>query len=471
MKATLLAVLALLAPWSARATECWDAARGAAEAGEWAAVEAALRPRTDRDRLCDLLLAEALVHQGKHTWAIPILQPLLAAEPRDSAARAILGAALMGMGDDDGLLSLGADLPPVPLDDPWWGVLEHQAGVAELRAGRDREARRRLGRLLASRPGHPFRDAAEAYLDLAWETGYRERAALRLDTSAGLQYDSNAAFEPLDGRLSPIQGSPAAWRGWLSAALRVPVYRGPRTTLGVNGAAYRSFHSTPAANDFNYTDFSGGAVLSRRMRWGDADASLEVAWQSRAGFLDGGPLLPEPGFFAFLENHSLAAGFRVEPSGELALALTGVGGYQRYAELARNNLAGGGLLSLLWTPSPVDLSFTASGIRREASGRGYDRYELSSRLTLGVALPWEVRISVSGGAGYDDYTGSAGWFEAGPRRRDTRWEVRGALARPIVRGLGVELQSGWTRRDSNVGTFAWERWTAGLMLTWGYPWD
>lgn len=466
----LIVLVFLLMPRGLAADECWDAARPMAERGHWAAVEKTLREFPDRSRPCELLLAEALVHQGKHTWALGILRPLIGADPSDAAARAILGAALLGMGDHESLLAVADELPDTTTGDPWTGVLEHQRAAAEFRAGDAREARIRLSRLLGSPAGHVYRDEADRFLDLTWLYSYGAKASPRIDLATGIQYDSNAAFDPSDPDLSVIEDEPTAWRGWLSAAARVPIVWGYRTVVQANAGAYRSFHSTPLANDFNYTDFSGGLTLSRRMLWGTRDAVLEVAWQSRIGFLDGGPLLPEPGFFAFIESHSGAAGFRVEAADGLHLGLTAVGGYQRYAELARNNFGGGGLLSLLWSAGPVSLAFTGSGMYREADSEGYDRVEAATRLSLDFQLPWEVRIGASGGFGYNDYLNSADWFEAGPDRRDTRWDTKLSLGRPIAWGLGVELQGGYASRQSNVGTFAYDQWTAGLNITWEYVW-
>lgn len=466
----LLLIPFLLAPRSASAEDCWDTARPIAMAGDWARVERTLRDRDDRDRACDLLLGEALVHQGKHTWAIQLLRPIIAADPANGAARAILGAAILGLGDHEGLLAAVDDLPPTAPEDPWTGVLEHQRAVAEFRAGKDRAARLRLARLLRERPGHHYRDEADRYLDLTWLYRYGDRNRAQLGVSTGIQYDSNAIFDPEDPRGSVIEGDPAALRGWLSASGRLPLLWGTRTLIAANAAAYRSFHSTAVANDFNYTDFSGGATVTHRMLWGQSDAAIELAWQSRIGLLDGGPLLPEPRTFAFLENHSLAAGFRLEPAEGLLLGLTGVGGYQRFAELPRNNWAGGGLLSILWTVGPADLLLSGSGLYREATGEGYDGVELAARLSLGFRLPWEVRIQGSGSAGYDDYLDSADWFEQGPRRVDTRWDVRLGLGRPIAAGFGLELQAGYAQRLSTVRAFAYDHWTAGVELTWGYPW-
>ena len=465
-----LAVL-LLAPRSAAAEDCWDTARPFAAAGDWARVEHTLRDRDDRDRACDLLLAEALVHQGKHTWAIQLLRPIIAADPASGAARTILGAAILGLGDHEGLLAAANELPPTAPEDPWTGVLEHQRAAAEFRVGEDRAARLRLARLLRERPLHPYRDEADRYLDLTWLYRYGDRPRAQFNASAGIQYDSNAAFEPDQARASVIEGDPAAWRGWLSASGRVPLLRGARTVVAANATAYRSFHSTAISNDFNYTDFSGGATLTHRMLWGQTDAALDLAWQSRIGLLDGGPLLPEPRVFAFLENHSLAAGFHLEPAEGLLVGLTGVGGYQQFAELPRNNWAGGGLLSILWTVGPADLVLSGSGLYREATGDGYDRYELTARLNLEFRLPWEVRVGGSGGFGYDDYLDSADWFEQGPRRVDTRWDVRLTLGRPIAAGFGLGLQGGYAQRLSTVGTFGYDHWTAGVELTWGYPWQ
>ena len=468
---TLLLIVLVLAPPGASAEECWDAARPLAERSDWAGVETVLRGFPVRNRPCQLLLAEALVHQEKYTWALDVLRPLVEADPRDAAARGILGAALLGMGDHEGVLALAEESPPTTPGDPWTGVLEHHRAAAEFRVGDARSARRRLARLLQERPNHPFRADAARTADLSWRYDYGDRGAPRLDVAAGLQYDSNAAFEPVDPRLSVIEGDPGALRGWMSASGRIPLVWEPRTLITANGSAYRSFHSTAIANDFNYTDFTGGATLVHRMLWGDADASIEVAWQSRIGLLDGGPLLPEPGVFAFLENHSVAAGFRVEPSAGFLLGLTALGGYQRFAELPRNNWGGGGLLSLLWTAGILDLSLGTSGIYREAEGEGYDRYELAARLTVGLQLPWELRLGGSAGFGHDDYLGSADWFEVGPRRRDTRWDARASIGRPIAWGLGVELSGGYGERRSTVGTFAYDHWTAGLTLSWGVPWD
>jgi Flp pilus assembly protein TadD len=460
----------LLIPRSGVADACWDAARPLAAQGQWAAVEKTLRGFPARTRPCQLLLAEALIHQEKHTFALEILRALIEADPGDAAARAILGAALMGMGDHESLLAVAQELPATPSGDPWTGVLEHQRAAAEFRAGDARQARVRLHRLLGSPAGHIYRDEADRFLDLTWLYSYGARTNPRIDLATGIQYDSNAAFDPSDPDLSVIEDAPAAWRGWLSAAARVPILWGYRTVLQANAGAYRSFHSTALANDFNYTDFSGGLALSHRMVWGDRDAVLEVAWQSRIGFLDGGPLLPEPGFFAFIESHSGAAGFRVEAADGLLLGLTAVGGYQRYAELARNNYGAGGLLSLLWTASPVTLAFTGSGMYREADSEGYDRVEAATRLSLDVQLPWEVRIGASGGFGLNDYLNSADWFEEGPARRDTRWDTKLTLARPIAWGLGVELHGGYASRQSNVGTFAYDQWTAGINFTWEQVW-
>ncbi len=375
------------------------------------------------------------------------------------------------MGDHESLVALAKESPPTAPGDPWTGVLEHQRAAAELRTGDSREARLRLARVLRERPRHPFREEAIRFMDMTWWHGYRARAWPTLDLTTGIQYDSNAAFDPTDPRLSVIEDDPAAWRGWLSASGRMPLIWEARTVLMGNVSAYRSFHSTALTNDFNYTDFSGGATLIHRMLWGTADASIEVGWQSRIGFLDGGPLLPEPEIFAFLENHSFAAGFRVEAAKGFLLGFSGVGGYQRFAELARNNWGGGGLLTIFWTSRIVDLAFTGSGIYREAESGGYDRYELATRLTLSFRLPWEIRLGGSAGFGYDDYLDSADWFESGPRRRDTRWDARATLGRPIAAGFGVELHGGYGERRSTVGTFAFDRWTAGLTLSWSHSWE
>jgi tetratricopeptide (TPR) repeat protein len=96
-------------------------------------------------------------------------------------------------------------------------------------------------------------------------------------------------------------------------------------------------------------------------------------------------------------------------------------------------------------------------------GKNWDN--TGNRFSLGLLLPsliWKTNLILSGDVFLQDYKNTHTVFEK--QRRDNTYTVSANLVREIVRGLYMNLQYSYTRADSNITVYDYDRniYTAGI---------
>src|SRR5262249_37939127 len=116
--------------------------------------------------------------------------------------------------------------------------------------------------------------------------------------------------------------------------------------------------------------------------------------------------------------------------------------------------------------------------RYQAEGRDWSRHGSHTWIGVTQALPWHFVLDVLGSYSWHPYDHRSSYDENlprylagdGPKRQDQIWDAQAELRYPITDWLQISARGQYTRAESNVAVFDYDRWVAGgyLTLTWGH---
>ncbi len=416
---------------------------------------------------CRAALAEVYIRNGNHFWALTSL----------TEAKADAGSEI-GQGDQDALALLTCvalagsgqweDAGSWCLDTDGAGGRSAQAryygGISAFRSGDDRRAISALdSEALAGLPP-VMRESAAAFRTLAFGRLMGARPGLLVAAGAGAGYDSNALMAPEDRALVGLTGEPAAFKTSVWGTMGFQPRNLGRYVLDFDGSVFRSFHHASPADSINATDLSASAAVRRFGLWTRGRVALELKYNYRLTFLDGGPATLQDELFGFLEAHTVSLGPSIWKDGGGAFSLRYTGSYQRFAELARNGIGNAVALGEEFALAE-GLSLTLAQSATLFAGTGpYSRYGGS----VGTFLAWQPLprwvFAARGTVQYDDYHGSQGYFDSATRRIDWPWAARGEVYFDIGAGVMAGVFGGGSGRSSNIASLDYAKWEAGLTL-------
>ena len=413
-------------------------------------------------------LAVLYLAAGNKPWALRTLQP---APPPDSPAeltarrRALLALALADSGRGEEALDLLG-----PTRDAARGERDGEApalariarGKAELAAGEVRRARLSFARVRGS-PFPWLDDIAEELVGITLEADRPARPFYAASAAVGVEYDSNALYEPRTGEPTG-HGSAAAGRAFVRAALTLRAIDTARHLLAGDASFSRSFHfANENARQLDLTDFSGALRYAFRFVGGDADHTISLRYLFALSWLEGGSLLPDTERFIFLENHSGELGWTVSPADELRTQLTYLFQRRTFAEMARDAWVHQLTFSqtVLLADGAVRLSADL-GLRFDDADA--DRYDLWG-VSVGARVAAQLGAGIEGFGGvsyaFRDHYDSVCDFGAPPPEAERQDRVISAdlgLGRLFFDGhLSLSLQYRYDRHASTAPTFDYAR--------------
>lgn len=445
-----------------------EAADRPAEATDWMQRHLARWP--DRPDAAWRALGRCAYRAGRSDAAIAALTRALERDARDAEAQLYLGLALQQRGEKQ------------RAEAHFEAAAEHDAGLApqalllsglsRITRGDARGGQQRLERVLAIAPDSASARDARALLDAT--PAPASRSPFRIESSAGISYDSNVTLEgegDFPGAGSPQDdvlfdfGTVFAWRPALGG-------EGRFVELGVR---------------YDRSDYVELSEFSEQAFQGSLSGQLPL--HPRLALR-----LDAAGGYGLLENDPYFASGALRPS--LLAALGRRGGLLRiyaagerldyedeplFDSLERSGWAYGGGAEHLFpfaTERQAWLAWGGSYQRRDTDAQrdalGFagaydcDRWRASLRSVL--SLPFEIRVSA--GVYFDaelyanrNVIDSLTEDPDSPeRRRDFVWSSRLSLRRPLYRGVELELHAQFTDRDSNVDLYGYQRALTGLRL-------
>ncbi len=459
----------------------WALARAYAQAErfeEAAAAYADFRARWP-ERRPDALRAhgDALRGAGRPEQALPLLAEAVAKRPDDALAHLYLGLTQLALGQAeaaDASLASAATLAPELAE-----TAALLRGTAALRDGRDRHGEAVLRDLLDTSDfdapeGGVARRVAGAVLARHTQ---RERPRIVLFAHGGIEHDSNVTLDAgLD--LPGLPTDQADWVGVFGGGISAEAWRGERTQLSLGYRYDRSAHFELSAFD-----------LEGHQAWARAGLQLGSRLWLR---VDG------RGYTSRLDDDRYLDLWSASPAlwitlGDRAgsLRLFGLFEQQSYHDppiltsLERDGIRyGGGVEHLVSMPVLGDRGWFSWGGRfvrtdtegeRDFFGLGPafdgDRYELRLRAALPLVFGFRLEASAVGARESYDHrnvvdflTDDAIGDPTPSRRRDTVFELRTALVRPIGRHVDLEFAVRATYRSSNVDVYDYDRRVAGVYL-------
>jgi tetratricopeptide (TPR) repeat protein len=426
-------------------------------------LKPAVASHPDAIDLC-LLLAQVYLDEKNQAWALRTLAGYLVQRPADCQASAWLGWLQMRQGlvaearESLEEAKCEAGTPHATRRDLLLAMVAKHLGEPDLAAGHFSSARQAP---LA------FAEDRRALADLAGqEPGFVVPLTGRFEMSTG--WAANAlAGSPVDpatnsGDLSSMAGQLSAWLRFV-----VPTGVGLKPSIEVEGRSL-GYTSAPG-KDFSYLTLGArpGLIVGRR-------ANLLLAYHFEGTLLAGGDRYDEgPNWFYNAHRAETEIGLFRSLS-----AFAGVG-KRSFRESGRSRFeldggVGGG--TTLGKGSTQVLGAVILR-RHDAEKDPYDLWGGSLLLSAEHRLPkqWSVRLGVL--LGLDDYSRSAGYFDAlapNTSRRDVLLRVSASgFAPPIASGLRAGLTYEYAERFSTAGPYDYRdhRLLAKLLWTFSHdPW-
>jgi len=443
-------------------------------------------PASGRGRLG---LAMAQYYQDKHREALSNLSTAETALPNDPLVYYFQGLAHIRLGEFEqarGPLAKAMQLSPELSPES-----HYQLGVAEYGRGRYEEAVTEFETAVAAEPTSEVAESARQYLVQIREGG-DATARRRLDPtlpraavtptqpkrwdltfSTSVQYDTNVVLLPLG--VQPPGGSSGIsqkddYRTVLTARGEYRAIQTDTWTLGAAYGFYQSFHHT--LSGFDVQDHTPSIYLQHRIGrfQSRVDYLFDYVTVGRDPFLISNAIRP---VFSVREGTNwftqLQLGYQNKDFKDDRFALNsfrdgknwliGVSQFYHFAEnagVARvgyiydTDRTGGGSRSVALTPSNADWDYTGH------------------RFSSGVRFPplW----TLTGDLTFDYYRqnyDNANFFSPGGRtvRQDNIYIVTAGVSRPLTANLLLGVQYSFTRDQSNVPLFNYERSVFSLTLS------
>jgi tetratricopeptide (TPR) repeat protein len=449
----------------------WSHVRALSEAGRRA--EAADRLRVHLERWPghppggEALLGRWLYELGRDEEAVGVLERALAKDPGSADSHLVLGLAHKRTGrlaEAERRFRMAAGL-----EREIAGEALLLAGLTRLELGDEAGAEALLRQVTLLDPDAEAGRSARLVLE-----GARDGSRLRLETRAGVAYDSNVTLEGQESPVSAAGSDETDLRFDFGALARGRAWSGERSAVDV-GARYDGERYLDIDE---YDSHRFGASVSARHVLHDRlalrlDGFGGQAWLDADPYLVSGLLRPS----AFASLGDRAGVLRAFAEGE-RLA------YQEDPDIAafeRSGFAwGGGLEHYLPIAVGEDRAWLSlgAGFRRLETDAGsdallgfsgdYDHDRWRGSLSSDLPLPWQVRATARVVFDYERYANPnlTGFLTEFVRdeRADEVWTTELALARPVTRLVDLELLWGFCDRASNVDLFSYDRHVVGLSV-------
>ncbi len=456
----------------------WALAQARMEAGEADAAVAQLRRHLERwpdDPPGGwLVLGQWLLQQGRNEGAELALEHALARDPGAAEAHLALGLALRRQNrlpEAERHYRMAARL-----DSALKGEALLLASLARLEQGDEAVALEGLREVVALDPDSEA--ARNARLVLSGSAA-RRSARLRLDATAGFQFDSNVTLESEDteftGSSSDQEDVAFTW----GSQLRWRAVESERWEVELGGRYDENAHLDVTELDTRRVF----ASFSTRVRPSESWMLRLDGWGGPT-YLDGDVFLwsgaVQPSFFYYvgprfgalrLYGEAERLSFDGDPSLE---------------PLERDGWAYGGGLEHYGTVADARGLWFASGVgytRRDTDAErddllgfdgAYDHHRWQLLVRAGVELPLSLKLAGDVQFQLEDYdhenlvdllTDNDGLGDANPdARRDQVWRIGLRLSRPVTSVVDAELSWSFTDRASNVDVFSYDRHIAGLAF-------
>lgn len=454
-------------------------------------------------------LGQSLVRAKKYEAAEEVFRKLLEAEP--ASGRALLGLGIVRYNRDqyaEALASLAAaekGLPDDPLVHYYQGLVYHKleafeqsperfhramtlspdlapsahyySGVGYYRRGDLAKAKAEFEAVLAEQPGSELAQSAEEFLSLTTEVPAAVPRRWNLNFTVSAEWDSNVVLLPVG--TSPPGGASgisqqADYRTVLFGSGEYRLIQTERWLAGVSYGTYQSFHRT--LSGFDVEDNSPTAYVQHQT--GPLRVSAQYIFNytlvGRSPYLfahaaqtlltlgEGGSWLTQVQLR--YQNKDFQHGrFPLNSARDGKNWLAGVTQYWLFAEktgsvrvgyLYDTDRTGGG------HPASV------SGLAGTALNSDW-AYE-GHRVLAGLALPqiWTVKTDLAFSYYRQNYDNPNSFSADGlTRRRDRILSFTGVLSRPLTENLSMALQYAYTRDQTNVDVFDWNRSVYSFALT------
>ena len=318
-------------------------------------------------------------------------------------------------------------------------------------------------RVVADAPGTPQGDLAAGLID---ELVRREWDLLPLvagSLSVGGQYDSNVILDP-----DEAEGRPGAAAGGL-------VLRGALTLAPVSTPAHLLFGSLSASRTFNFADPAGqfdlttaaGATGYRyRFAAGGLAHAFQISYRYDIGFLDGGPLTDDPGFYTYREAHGGNLRWALDEGDDWTTFVEAGYKYAAFADMRRDAHVIAGRLgqTIAFVSGRLKLLFVLGGRFDDARGRGYDLWDVDLLFGISGLGPWSLEFLGVLRYEHQDHFDSTYYSGWGAERVDDSIAATLAVGRPIWEFLAAEVSWTHTEHLSTAGAFDYRRDVAGLAI-------
>ena len=344
--------------------------------------------------------------------------------------------------------------------------LDYYGGVAAFRADDARTAVRRLNRARPVLKNTSFSDSLSRFRTYAFGSLARVRPGFDLSLGSSAGYDSNALMAPAEPALVGLDEKVGSWRTAHWASVKYTSPNVGRIFLGVEGNAGRTFNYDEPADSINATDFGGGLSVRSFGLTGKGRYALEGKYGYRVTYLDGGPATLQSDFFGFNEVHSLVLGPSFWDAAGNGYSIRYSVSNQRFAELVRNgwghNLSVGEELALT---DGLSLGLAQSLLMVDSTS-AYRRFGGALGTFVAYAPAYRWLVTLRGTAQYENYFSSRGYFSESKLRSDWLYVTRLEGSRRLGAGFGLGLYGGFSGRQSTISPLTYNKWEAGLTLTW-----
>ena len=359
------------------------------------------------------------------------------------------------------------------LDPALGGQVAYRRGLLHFAESRFAEAQRAFESVQARQPGSPLARSATSYLarlkrlrPQPWD----------LYGTFGLGYDSNLSFSS-DSDPSIPSGIDS---GRLIAEMGSSyLFGNDRRSLTVGQTLYGHIYpddverGTPplAPNEFSqqisrtwaqaHAELAGPVSI-------DARYTFEFVWTDWRQFRQTNAV--EPGLSFTIGSRMVSrAYFRWEVRSFQYEVAPGNEDFNRDGEVTR----GGGDLSFVlpsgwfWGSSFARVGYS---IRREdADGKEYDAYGHEPVITLTLALPRSVLLTLDGRVEWRAYENRSRFQAMGAgNREDVIGQLRAIIQRPFGDHVAAELSYGYINRSSNADAFEYKRHELSVLATYRY---
>lgn len=344
-------------------------------------------------------------------------------------------------------------------------AFSYYRGIAAFRAGDEKLALRLLDGPLVAALDQRFRETAVAFRDLAAGRLIGIEPGLKLSTSSGFGYDSNALMAPEDAASVGLDDDVGSWRAIFWASLGYAPKNIGKYQISGAASFFRSFHTTETAQALNTTDITASAGLQR---FGPSDKgkwAAGVRYGYRLVLLDGGGTTVDDNLFAFMESHTVSIGPNWLFDSGTSVSVRYGFSYQRFAELVRNaqhhNLSIGESFRLT---DKLSLTLAQSASLAQSTD-AYSRYGFA----LGTVLAWAPSSLwtgiIRGTVQFENYYTSGGYF-GDESRLDLPYFARAEIHLKIGAGFVAGLYGGVSGRVSSIETLDFFKWEGGVLLDW-----